>query len=172
MDFENIKDINTHLQDDLRSINGEQALSYFLEDENTKFQLRNRFESNLKDHVVTSRAVSQSQMYKHFLSLFKSGAEDDDIDVIVAEASSQFICPLTKEIMSNPYKNTNCPHSFEYSAILEYVTREGRSGICPQVGCNQKISKSSLIPNTEMLEHISALQEHSAIRNAALSQTQ
>jgi hypothetical protein len=64
-----------------------------------------------------------------------AGAADDD-DIAVARETISINCPLTLQPMKDPYTNRNCKHTFEKSALLEYLPMRGESQ-CPQAGCSQ-----------------------------------
>ncbi|GAO14989.1 uncharacterized protein UV8b_00500 [Ustilaginoidea virens] len=67
--------------------------------------------------------------------------DDDDDDVAVAREFLSLNCPLTLRQMEEPYSNMKCKHTFEKSAILDYLSGGGTSQ-CPQTGCHQEVSKS------------------------------
>ncbi|GJN71969.1 chromosomal organization and DNA repair protein Mms21 [Purpureocillium lilacinum] len=69
------------------------------------------------------------------------GEEDDD-DVAVAREFVSFKCPLTLRDMEEPYSNVKCKHTFEKSAILDYLPRTGVVQ-CPQTGCSETFSRAS-----------------------------
>lgn len=58
---------------------------------------------------------------------------EEDEDLVVAREVISFQCPLSLVTMTEPYSNDKCKHTFEKSAILEFL----RSGPqqCPQTGC-------------------------------------
>ena len=65
--------------------------------------------------------------------------EDDDIEV--ARETLSLNCPLTLRPMTEPYSNVKCKHTFEKTAILEYLPARGEVQ-CPQTGCAQKFARS------------------------------
>lgn len=65
-----------------------------------------------------------------------AGADDDDDDIAIAHEVISVNCPLTLQPMKDPYTNRNCKHTFEKSALLEYLPMRGESQ-CPQAGCSQ-----------------------------------
>ncbi|UKZ50036.1 hypothetical protein TrVGV298_004291 [Trichoderma virens] len=67
--------------------------------------------------------------------------DDDDDDVAVSRENISINCPLTLLPMTEPYKSRKCPHTFEKSAILEYLAPRGEHQ-CPQTGCSQMFSRS------------------------------
>jgi E3 SUMO-protein ligase NSE2 len=58
-----------------------------------------------------------------------------DEDVIVAREVRSFSCPLTLMVMKEPYSNRRCQHTYEKSAILEFLKAGPKT--CPQAGCSQ-----------------------------------
>lgn len=62
------------------------------------------------------------------------GGDDDDIAVSREVVSVR--CPLTLRPMEEPYSNHKCKHTFEKSAILDYLPARGNAQ-CPQTGCSQ-----------------------------------
>ncbi|CAF3461548.1 unnamed protein product [Fusarium graminearum] len=70
-----------------------------------------------------------------------AGADDDDDDIAIAHEVISVNCPLTLQPMKDPYTNRNCKHTFEKSALLEYLPMRGESQ-CPQAGCSQSFSRA------------------------------
>jgi hypothetical protein len=68
-------------------------------------------------------------------------ADDDDDDIAVARETISINCPLTLQPMKDPYTNRNCKHTFEKSALFEYLPMRGESQ-CPQAGCSQSFSRA------------------------------
>ncbi|KAF4992184.1 hypothetical protein FGRMN_7315 [Fusarium graminum] len=67
--------------------------------------------------------------------------DDDDDDIAVAREVISINCPLTLQPMKDPFTNRNCKHTFEKSALLEYLPMRGESQ-CPQAGCSQTFSRA------------------------------
>lgn len=67
-----------------------------------------------------------------------SGGNDADSDeeLAVAREIISLNCPLTLRPLEEPYSNRKCKHTFEKSAIQEYL-RSNREMQCPQTGCPQ-----------------------------------
>lgn len=70
-----------------------------------------------------------------------AGVGDDDDDIAVEREVKSINCPLTLQPMKDPYTNRNCKHTFEKSALLEYLPIRGESQ-CPQAGCSQKFTRA------------------------------
>lgn len=71
------------------------------------------------------------------------GDDDDDDDIQIAREKRSFRCPLSLAVIREPYTCGLCKHSFEKSAITEYI-RGGngrrRAAECPVPGCHVKVS--------------------------------
>lgn len=62
--------------------------------------------------------------------------DDEDDDLIIAGEIKDFRCPLSMQVMKNPYTAPACKHTFEKAAIYEYLgPQPGRVVQCPQTGC-------------------------------------
>lgn len=65
------------------------------------------------------------------------GDEDDDIQI--AREKRSLRCPLALAVIQEPYTCRLCKHSFEKSAITEYIkggNGRGRAASCPVSGCH------------------------------------
>ncbi|KAJ6442040.1 chromosomal organization and DNA repair protein Mms21 [Purpureocillium lavendulum] len=68
--------------------------------------------------------------------------EDEDNDDIAVEREVLSLkCPLTLRDLEEPYSNNKCKHTFEKSAILDYLPRTGTVQ-CPQTGCSHMFSRA------------------------------
>lgn len=80
--------------------------------------------------------------------------DDDDDEIQIAGFTQNLRCPLTLQAFTEPYSNNKCKHTFEKSAIIEYINDQGtvfhppqqagqarraghRQAKCPQTGCDQ-----------------------------------
>ncbi|RDA84599.1 hypothetical protein CP532_6034 [Ophiocordyceps camponoti-leonardi (nom. inval.)] len=68
--------------------------------------------------------------------------EDDDDEIAVAREVISVNCPLTLRPMVEPYSNKKCKHTFERSAIVDYLSSQ-REMQCPQTGCSAKFSRDT-----------------------------
>lgn len=68
--------------------------------------------------------------------------EDADEDVAVAREVLSLNCPLTLRPLQEPYGNRKCNHTFEKSAIRDYLKSGPGPMQCPQTGCNEVIMLS------------------------------
>ncbi|KAH8776403.1 zinc-finger of the MIZ type in Nse subunit-domain-containing protein [Diaporthe sp. PMI_573] len=69
------------------------------------------------------------------------GDEEDEIQI--AREKRSFRCPLSLAVIREPFTCRLCKHSFEKSAITEYITGgngRGRVAKCPVPGCNVEVS--------------------------------
>ncbi|KAG7286145.1 hypothetical protein NEMBOFW57_008448 [Staphylotrichum longicolle] len=57
-------------------------------------------------------------------------ANDDD-DLVVEREIIDLKCPLSLQIMKEPYSNHQCKHTFEKAAILEFIRSNGGLAKCP-----------------------------------------
>lgn len=64
------------------------------------------------------------------------GDDDSDDDIAVAREVTSLRCPLSLREFAEPYSNKKCKHTFEKSAILDYLPQQGEVQ-CPQTGCSQ-----------------------------------
>lgn len=64
------------------------------------------------------------------------GGDDSDEELAVAREVISINCPLTLRPLAEPYSNRKCKHTFEKSAILDYL-HSNRELQCPQTGCSE-----------------------------------
>lgn len=72
----------------------------------------------------------------------QDGDEDED-EIQIAREKRSFRCPLSLAIMREPFTCRVCKHSFEKSAITEYIkgpNGRGRVAKCPVPGCKVEVS--------------------------------
>lgn len=62
--------------------------------------------------------------------------EGSDDDIAVAREVISLHCPLTLRPLELPYSNRKCKHTFEKSALLDYLPPRGTRQ-CPQTGCSE-----------------------------------
>ncbi|KAH8176828.1 zinc-finger of the MIZ type in nse subunit domain-containing protein [Sarocladium implicatum] len=90
-------------------------------------------------------------------SLDSGPEDDDDEDIAVAREVVSLICPLTQSIMTEPYSNRRCKHTFEKDAIKHHLRVSGTAQ-CPQTGCSQvfafKDFSEDFFPDRAMMRRI------------------
>lgn len=69
----------------------------------------------------------------------QGGGDDSDDDIAVAREVTSLRCPLSLQEFVEPYSNNKCKHTFEKSAIQDYLPASGQVQ-CPQTGCSQVCS--------------------------------
>lgn len=72
---------------------------------------------------------------------------DSDDDIAVAREVTSLRCPLSLQEFVEPYSNNKCKHTFEKSAILDYLPASGEVQ-CPQTGCSQVRGYGAFLCNT------------------------
>jgi len=113
---------------------------------------------------------------KHFKELgFDPWGEDDDMnmedtDIVAVHAPRSTTCPLTTAEFISPVK-ASCGHTFEESAIRNYILEKGGTCECPVRGCNHKIEPSELIVDMEMTQVINKVKEEQVGADVDLSVT-
>lgn len=73
----------------------------------------------------------------------QDGDEEED-EIQIAREKRSFRCPLSLAMMREPFTCRICKHSFEKSAITEYIkgpNGRGRVAKCPVPGCNVEVSQ-------------------------------
>ncbi|GAB1315753.1 Zinc-finger of the MIZ type in Nse subunit-domain-containing protein [Madurella fahalii] len=56
---------------------------------------------------------------------------DEDEDLVVEREIIDLKCPLSLQIMKEPYSNHQCKHTFERSAIIEFIRSNNGMAKCP-----------------------------------------
>ncbi|KAI4604228.1 hypothetical protein KJ359_000359 [Pestalotiopsis sp. 9143b] len=89
--------------------------------------------------------------------------EDEDDDLIVAREKKDMRCPLSLVIMQEPFTSSKCNHTFEKTAIMEFLrSQPGRSTRCPQTGCSKEVSIRDFSLDHSMLRQIKRAQRQEA----------
>ncbi|KAI8909195.1 hypothetical protein EDD86DRAFT_218823 [Gorgonomyces haynaldii] len=97
----------------------------------------------------------QDRAYKQLLDMFPQ--LDEDADLVITGQTLVKTCPLTLQIMTDPYTNSVCGHSYS-DAIFESL-RDGPIP-CPVAGCDQRVFKRNLKRDTLLQRRIQqSLQE-------------
>lgn len=61
----------------------------------------------------------------------------------------RFVCPITMEIMQEPHICKQCGNNFEYAAIMQAVTQDGKCSLC-----RRDLRPEDLVPNRALKEEI------------------
>lgn len=56
---------------------------------------------------------------------------NEDDDLVVEREILDLKCPLSLQIMKEPYSNHQCKHTFEKTAIMEFIRTSGGTAKCP-----------------------------------------
>ncbi|OAA70498.1 chromosomal organization and DNA repair protein Mms21 [Cordyceps fumosorosea ARSEF 2679] len=67
--------------------------------------------------------------------------DDSDDDIAVAREVTSLRCPLSLQEFVEPFSNRKCKHTFERSAIEDYLPATGQVQ-CPQTGCSQTFRRA------------------------------
>lgn len=69
--------------------------------------------------------------------------DEEDDDLVISGGTTNLKCPLSLQQFSEPYSSDICTHTFEKSAIIEYINSgtvyaggEKQKG-CPVFGCDK-----------------------------------
>lgn len=72
---------------------------------------------------------------------------EEDSDIEIAQEKQSYACPLTLRPLEHPVTSTLCPHSYEKSAVEDYLKHSGGSAGCPVSGCSQQLTLAHLRPD-------------------------
>ncbi|KAL2264861.1 hypothetical protein VTJ83DRAFT_7371 [Remersonia thermophila] len=87
----------------------------------------------------------------------KSVVANDDDDLVVEREIIDLKCPLSLQVMKEPYSNHRCKHTFEKSAILEFLRSSGGTGRCPV--CSKDVRIRDFYLDEVMLRKIKRAEE-------------
>ncbi|KAK0707565.1 zinc-finger of the MIZ type in Nse subunit-domain-containing protein [Lasiosphaeris hirsuta] len=82
-------------------------------------------------------------------------AEDDDL--VIERVIVDLKCPLSLQIMKEPYSSKKCKHTFEKSAIVDYLQSSGGQAQCPV--CTQQLRIADLFLDPTMLRRLKRAEE-------------
>ncbi|EKM49518.1 uncharacterized protein PHACADRAFT_265043 [Phanerochaete carnosa HHB-10118-sp] len=86
-----------------------------------------------------------------FIPAEEGDDSDDDDDVQVGGVTQDYRCPLTLKLLEDPLTSSVCNHSFDASAIREFLKNDRTARQkCPNAGCHKIISLNDLKPNKEL----------------------
>ena len=82
----------------------------------------------------------------------KEEQSDDEIEMDTTCQVSDFKCPVTGGLMTHPYRNKVCGHTYELDGIKFYLRTKNT---CPVAGCsNTQVSMSDLEEDVELAMNI------------------
>ncbi|KAI1504711.1 zinc-finger of the MIZ type in Nse subunit-domain-containing protein [Biscogniauxia marginata] len=91
---------------------------------------------------------------------------DEDEDLVVAEEHVSIHCPLSMVVMQDPYTSRKCKHTFEKTAIVEFLrSQPERKAQCPQTGCDKEVSIKDFYADQVMLRKIKRAQARPAVED-------
>ncbi|SGY85641.1 BQ5605_C009g05767 [Microbotryum silenes-dioicae] len=90
------------------------------------------------------RALLWEQLYdgkpvpnlKRFIPSQAGDEDDSDDEIEIGAQSSDFKCPLTLTLLTDPVTSNKCPHSYSRAAFVEFVAKGKQN--CPVHGCPVK----------------------------------
>ncbi|KAK0709779.1 zinc-finger of the MIZ type in Nse subunit-domain-containing protein [Lasiosphaeria miniovina] len=89
-------------------------------------------------------------------------AEPEDDDLVVEREIIDLKCPLSLQVMREPYSNHKCKHTFEKSAIMDFLRTSGGAAKCPV--CSQELRIKDLYLDELVLRKLKRA-EQAARRN-------
>lgn len=107
---------------------------------------------------------------------------DSDDDLEIAAEVQSLKCPLTLQILKEPFSNTTCPHTFEKYAITEYYNENARAEVqatgrrraepvgpktitCPVPGCVARLDIKDFFDDQILLRKVKRMQAAAAREN-------
>ncbi|KAK3349423.1 zinc-finger of the MIZ type in Nse subunit-domain-containing protein [Lasiosphaeria hispida] len=82
-------------------------------------------------------------------------AEDDDL--VIERVIVDLKCPLSLQVMKEPYSNHKCKHTFEKSAILDFLQSNSGQAQCPV--CTQQLRTTDLFLDATMVRRLKRAEE-------------
>ncbi|KAI8805090.1 hypothetical protein BJ742DRAFT_681377 [Cladochytrium replicatum] len=86
--------------------------------------------------------------------------EESDEDIEMVAVQENIRCPLSGQVMTEPYTSRVCNHSYS-PAIIEYINQcsgDRRDAECPFPGCNHIVSLDNLAKNKPLARKIAKIQ--------------
>ncbi|KAK0629145.1 zinc-finger of the MIZ type in Nse subunit-domain-containing protein [Bombardia bombarda] len=81
-----------------------------------------------------------------------AAADGDDDDLMIEREIIDLKCPLSLQTMKEPYSNHKCKHTFEKSAILDFLRTNGGTAQCPV--CSKELQVKDLYLDDLILRKI------------------
>ncbi|PWY97317.1 hypothetical protein BCV70DRAFT_239622 [Testicularia cyperi] len=99
----------------------------------------------------------------------ENGDEADSDDEIVAGGVTQnFRCPITTNLLEDPWTNTACKHSYSGAAILEFIQT---NNTCPAASCVARVTRSTIGPDPQLKKKVAAFKRREEERQLARRNT-
>jgi len=96
----------------------------------------------------------------------KNDTEEDFRVVEQEDTEITFRCPYSYVIMTNPMKNSKCPHHLD-KASLDQLLKKPKSVICPISGCGKMWTKDSASSDKELLFRLNRFQRLKNVTSSA-----
>ncbi|KAK7871756.1 hypothetical protein R5R35_014023 [Gryllus longicercus] len=125
------------------------------------FETNKSFNELLEEYSKKKVNVEHHEMYlklEEKIRLLRGELEDG---VEVSRATPNIICPVSKQIMSNPMTNKLCGHIYDYSSVIELLKLSKKGIRCPVPGCVKalRFSAKDLEPNNAVKKYISQMEK-------------
>ncbi|KAH7040313.1 zinc-finger of the MIZ type in Nse subunit-domain-containing protein [Microdochium trichocladiopsis] len=78
--------------------------------------------------------------------------DDDDDDLVIDQEHVSLHCPLTLQIMKEPYTSHKCRHTFDKTSIQQFLGKTSKQ--CPQTGCSEMVAFKDFYFDQIMLRRI------------------
>ncbi|KAJ3118273.1 hypothetical protein HK098_005978 [Nowakowskiella sp. JEL0407] len=144
-------------------INNQDPLDYF----NLQFELKKKEYLEIPKELRLNRAQEYKTFKKKLWEVefpnrpYNEGGGgtqqpmmDEDEDLMVVEEAVNYLCPITKKPMLDPYTSIVCTHSYS-NAIIDMIRRSGGQEVeCPVAGCNMYIRMSQLKQNKTLRKKV------------------
>lgn len=90
-------------------------------------------------------------------------SESSDEELVVG-GRIDLNCPLTMKLLEDPVTSTQCPHSFSYKPVMEYLKHGPQQ--CPVSGCQKMLRKDQLRRNPDLMRRVNFYVKREARRIA------
>ncbi|KAK8797116.1 hypothetical protein WA158_004326 [Blastocystis sp. Blastoise] len=133
--------------------------SIYSESNEKEIHYKDLVENEVNSQIPENFDYKNSIIYKEFSKLRKPNVTqmDDELMILEDNSTKSMLCPITKEIMVQPLKNTTCGHTYSKEGILALLGRNGAVP-CPVAACKSVVTKQTLVPDEEMEELIASRQ--------------
>ncbi|BGO98623.1 E3 SUMO-protein ligase nse2 [Rhodotorula toruloides] len=93
---------------------------------------------------------------KKFLPREDSDEESDDEDIELGAETTTYRCPITIQVLEDPYSSTVCPHAFSGDAIKAIIQQNHGSVDCPETGCHKRLTLQTIKPDEGLARRVAA----------------